>query len=137
MWAQKRQIVIKFLRKIAMTQVRQKTTMEKMLSYCTEEDRQAIQEGRAESLSDALEGFEALDLDDDGYVEKQDLVEMTKQGMQLTDEDVDEFFRTFDIARDGRVSKAEWEEVFGNMYDHHIAKGLEETFAEAFPGEAN
>ena len=90
MWAQKRQIVIKFLRKIAMAQVRQKTTMEKMLSYCTEEDRQAIQEGRAESLSDALEGFEALDLDDDGYVEKQDLVEMTKQGMQLTDEDVEE-----------------------------------------------
>ena len=81
-----------------------------------------------------MKGFEALDLNDDGYVEKHDLLEMTKQCMELTDDDVDDFFTTFDIRRDGRVSKSEWEKVFGDLYDAHIAKGLEETFLEAFPG---
>ena len=91
--------------------------MEKMLSYCTEEDKQAIQEGRVQSLEDAIKGFEALDIDDDGYVYKLDLIEMTKQCMDLADNDVDDFFATFDIRKDGSISKADWEQVFGNMYD--------------------
>ena len=94
-----------------------KMTMEKMLSYCTEEDKQAIKEGRTQTLEDAVKGFEALDLNDDGYVEKRDLVEMTKKCMDLTDDDVDEFFATFDIRKGGSISKTDWEEVFGNMYD--------------------
>ena len=115
-----------------MTKTR-KLTMEKMMSFISEEDKQSILDGRAQTLEDALKGFEALDLNDDGYVEKHDLIEMTKQCMDLTDEDVDDFFTTFDIRREGRVSKSEWETVFGNLYDSHIAKGLEETFIEHFP----
>ena len=49
-----------------------------MLGYCTEEDRQAIEEGRAESLAEAMEGFAALDFNDDGYVYREDLAAMAK-----------------------------------------------------------
>ena len=105
-----------------------------MLKFISDEDKQSIDEGREQTLEDALRGFESLDLNDDGYVEKHDLFEMTKQCMDLTDDDVNEFFTTFDIKRDGRVSKSEWEKVFVDLYDSHILAGLEATFREAFPG---
>ena len=55
---------------------------------------------------------------------------MTKQCMDISEEDITEFFETFDVRKDGSVSKADWEKVFGSMYDDHIAKGLEQTFLE-------
>ena len=109
--------------------------MEKMLKYCSEEDLNSINQGRVEAVDDALKGFEALDGDKDGYVYKIDLIDMTRQCMDISEEDIREFFETFDVRQDGSVSKADWEKVFGSMYDDHIAKGLEETFLEQFPGE--
>ena len=38
-----------------------------------------------------------MDLKDDGFVERTDLIEMTKQAMELSAEDVDSYFREFNI----------------------------------------
>ena len=109
-----------------------KLTMEKMLSYCSEEDLDAINKGREESLQGALKGFEALDVDEDGYVFKTELIEMTKNCMDITDKDIEEFFETFDVRKDGSVSKEDWEKVFESMYDDEVTRGLEEAFLDVF-----
>ena len=96
---------------------KKKLTLQKMLSYCSEEDVQAIKEGRTEAVEDAVRGFDGLDLNDDGFVEKHELIEMTKKCMELTDEEVEEFFENFDIRQDGNVSREDWEKAFGDMYD--------------------
>ena len=44
----------------------------------TEEDKQAIKEGRDQTIADSLAGFDSMDLNDDGFVERNDLIEMTK-----------------------------------------------------------
>merc|ERR1712071_542241 len=117
--------------KIKVTRVkmpRTKLTMEKMLSYCSEEDLDAINKGREESIQGALKGFEDMDVDEDGYVYKTELIEMTRKCMEIPDKDIEEFFETFDVRKDGSVSKEDWEKVFGSMYDDEVAKGPEETF---------
>ena len=63
----------------------------------TQADRDAIASGREQTVQDALAGFDAMDLNDDGLVERADLIRMAKQAMELTDADVDQFFSQFDI----------------------------------------
>ena len=55
-----------------------KLSMQTMLTYMTEEDKDAIKEGREQTLADSLAGFDSMDLNDDGFVERNDLIEMTK-----------------------------------------------------------
>ena len=86
--------------------------MEKMLSYCSEEDRQEIEKERFEAVENALRGFDVLDLNNDGFVEKHDLIEMTRSCMELTDEEIQEFFVNIDttstIICGGNISKNDW-----------------------------
>ena len=69
-----------------------KLSMEKMLSYCTAADRQEIEKERFAAVENALTGFDSLDFDKDGFLDKHDLIEMTKSCMELTDEEVQDFF---------------------------------------------
>ena len=68
-----------------------------MLNYISEEDVEAIRKGREEALVDAMKGFASLDYKNEGYVCKTDLIAMISQGLELTHEQVEEFFKTFDL----------------------------------------
>ena len=73
-----------------------------------------------------------MDLNDDGLVERADLIQMAKQAIDLSDEDVDSSFSRFDLKQQGNISRQDWESVFAQMYDQHILKGLQEAFAASF-----
>ena len=47
-----------------------KPTLQKMLGYMSQEDKEAIDTGRRQTIEDALAGFDSMDLNDDGFVER-------------------------------------------------------------------
>ena len=82
-----------------------KPSLQVMMSYMTQEDRDAIKEGREQTIADALAGFDNMDLNDDGLVERADLIQMAKQAIDLSDEDVDSSFSSFDLKQQGNISR--------------------------------
>ena len=85
---------------------------------------------------DLLRTFEFLDIDDDGFVEKEDLQHVTclrncpprlfLRG--LCEEEASEIMRMFDVDRDGKLSQEE----FANWYREVVKTELESEMREKF-----
>ena len=95
----------------------------------TEEQRQIIAAKRAEAIAEARAAYEKLDTNGDGHIDRDELkAHATAAGAKLTngqsDADIDTFFQTFDANNDGVVSKEEWLNFFGNLFDEVIKKGI-------------
>ena len=59
---------------------------------------------------------------------------MSKQAIELSDTDVDACFSSFDLQKEGKISRKDWEDIFGQMYDQHLLQGLQDAFTDYFPG---
>ena len=108
----------------------------------SEQERQEIAQSRIDALRVADEVFEKLDLNGDGMIEKHEvrhLCDNNHPGMLAAQSQsesngpgagqesrIRDFFAAFDINGDGCVSREEWLDFFGKLYDSVIAKGLTE-----------
>ena len=95
----------------------------------TQEQKDEIATKRAEALKQAEDGYAKLDTNGDGVIDRDELKAMAKEaGQNLTggqmEAKIDEFLNTFDSNNDGVVSKQEWLDFFGNLFDAVIAQGL-------------
>ena len=95
----------------------------------TQEQKDEIATKRAEALKQAEDGYSKLDTNGDGVIDRDELKAMAKEaGQSLTggqmEAKIDEFLSTFDQNNDGVVSKQEWLDFFGNLFDAVIAQGL-------------
>ena len=95
----------------------------------TEEQKEVIAQKRAEAIEEAQTAYDKLDTNGDGHIDRDELIAHAKAaGAKLgaggSDQDVDQFFQTFDSNQDGVVSKEEWLDFFGKLFDDVIQKGL-------------
>ena len=85
--------------------------------------------GRAAALTAAEAGYVQLDTNGDGAIDKEELINVSKQGMPNADpakieEQCREFFAQFDANNDGKVQKEEWLTYFGQMFDKVIVDSM-------------
>ena len=79
---------------------------------------------RAETLENVAKEFDQLDLDGNGMVDREELVEVAKRSGDssgVDSETLNGFFGQFDANGDGKVTKEEWLGFFGNMFDQAMA----------------
>ena len=108
----------------------------------TEEQKTEIATKRAEALKQAEDGYAKLDTNGDGVIDRDELKAMAKEaGQNLTggqmEAKIDEFLNTFDANNDGVVSKQEWLDFFGNLFDAVISQGLSSWSNSLTPTWAN
>ena len=79
---------------------------------------------RAETIASVVVQYEALDTNGDGSVDREELIAIARAqgGSHNVDEaQLAEFFTQFDANNDGKVSKDEWINFFGKMFDEAMA----------------
>ena len=103
-----------------------------MAQNLSESDQQAIATARAAALQQAEEAFAKLDLDGNGEVDRNEIMQLASQGMGLPEQaneaakeaKIKEFLDSFDTDGDGKIQKSEWLNFFGQLFDSVIAAGL-------------
>ena len=96
----------------------------------TQEQRDAIQAIRNETLEKIGNEFDKLDLNGDGSIEREELLLVASRygsGDQMTREKLNEFFTTFDKNSDGIVTRDEWLAWFGQMFDQSLEPYMPQT----------
>ena len=100
-----------------------------MVENLDAEQQRVIAEGRIASLKVAEAEFNKLDANNDGTVEKAELIafaksqtpkgfkEPTPEQRAAAEAQMDQMIAQFDQDQDGKVSKEEWLGLFGNIYD--------------------
>ena len=83
---------------------------------------QDVQQKRAAAVAAAGEQFDRMDPTLKGYVTREDVVTMRQtqaaaHNAEVNDHEVDSFIRDFDTTGDGRVTREEFIEKFGTMFD--------------------
>ena len=93
-------------------------------------DQEQIASARAAALSQAEEAFAKLDINGDGEVDRNEIMQLAGDGLpancdQATkDAKIKEFLDSFDTDGDGKIQKSEWLNFFGSLFDSVIAAGL-------------
>ena len=76
----------------------------------------------AEEMAEAREEFESIDTNKDGFVTREEILEMEEVPEQ---EEIDEFFETYDTNKDGKVT---FDEIL--VADDHLRAEAKGTGAE-------
>ena len=78
---------------------------------------------REETLQQVSVEFDRLDADGSGAVDRAELIEVSKKqaGERVSEEKLNEFFSSFDANNDGKVTRQEWLDFFGRLYDQQVA----------------
>jgi len=102
------------------------------MASLSQDDQAQIAQARVAALATAEEAFNKLDINGDGDVDKNEVMQLADQGEGLPDgansaekeAKIKEFFDSFDANGDGKIQKSEWLEFFGKLFDSVIAQGL-------------
>ena len=95
-------------------------------------DRETIATERVKAMQKATEAFEQLDLDSNGLIERSEINKVSQESLGIPatsdpaqrEAKIKEFFDTFDANGDGKISKEEWLDFFGKLFDSVIEAGL-------------
>ena len=85
---------------------------------------------RAEALRDAEIAFVNLDTDGNGTISVSEAERLIKDSSSIDDTDdsiqtkIEAFFSSFDKNRDNVISKQEWLDFYGRLFDNIIEDGL-------------
>ena len=85
---------------------------------------------RAEALRDAEIAFVNVDANGDGSISFSEAERLIKDSSSISETDdstktkVEAFFRSFDVDRDNSISKNEWLDFYGRLFDNIIEDGL-------------
>ena len=102
------------------------------MNNLTDAEREQIAQQKNQALQEAEQSFSTLDTDGNGTVSRNELMELAKNGMGLTQaaneetraKVIDDLIAQFDTDGDGMISKNEWLTFFGQMYDAMIEQAF-------------
>ena len=92
-----------------------------------QEQAAQIDQIKADTLRQVGEEYDKLDTNGDGNVDRNELIEIARaKGEQhnVSAENLDSFFNTFDANNDGKVSRQEWLDFFARMFDEQMAANI-------------
>ena len=103
-----------------------------MAQSLSDADQASIALARTAALAQAEVAFGKLDINGDGEVDRNEIMQLAEQGQGLPDgasaeakeAKIKEFLDSFDADGDGKIQKEEWLAFFGNLFDSVIAAGL-------------
>ena len=85
---------------------------------------------RAEALRDATIAFERVDIDGNGTIDYHEAEKLIKSNNSLNnfasnnENKIDAFFKSFDENGDKSISKKEWLNFYGQLFDNMIENSL-------------
>ena len=102
------------------------------------EERARIAEARALNMAACLEKFNLLDIDGSGSVSKAEISKLANDGIgipeavdpETREQKINELISRFDADGDGNISKDEWLNFFGSLYDALVEEAMRRALGE-------
>ena len=97
--------------------------IDEMKASMSPEELEAYNNERAAVMQGSEEGFAKIDTNSDGILDRDELRSLAKQGLpnqssEQIEASCNKYFAMWDANHDGKVSKEEWLQFYGDMFDN-------------------